>query len=67
MGYLLYIDRTCGGKDSEFMIGVGETAHNKHQFQAGIELSGCSNIRQGDGGSLQCERTQGGQGFRGRN
>jgi hypothetical protein len=42
LGYVLRIDGTCGGEAGEFLIAVGEAAHEKHRFQTGIELSGCS-------------------------
>ena len=42
LGYVLCIDGTCGGQAGEFLIAVGEAAHEKHRFQTGIELSGCS-------------------------
>jgi len=42
LGYVLHIDGTCGGEAGEFLIAVGEGAHVKHRFQAGMELSGFS-------------------------
>jgi hypothetical protein len=39
---VLRIDGTCGGEAGEFLIAVGEAAHEKHRFQTGIELSGHS-------------------------
>jgi len=42
LGYVLRIDGTCGGEVGEFLIAVGEAAHEKHRFQAGMELSGSS-------------------------
>jgi hypothetical protein len=42
LGHVLGIDGTCGGKASEFMIAVGEATHEKHRFQTGMELRGCS-------------------------
>lgn len=42
LGYVLRIDGTCGGEVGEFLIAVGEAAHEKHRFQTGIELSGYS-------------------------
>jgi len=42
LGYVLRIDRTCGGEAGEFLIAVGEGAHAKHRFQKGMELSGSS-------------------------
>jgi hypothetical protein len=41
-GFVLRIDGTCGGQVGEFLIAVGEGAHEKHRFQAGTELSGKS-------------------------
>jgi len=42
LGYVLCIDGTCGGEAGEFLIAVGEAAHEKHRLQTGIELSGYS-------------------------
>lgn len=42
LGYILRIDGTCGGDRGEFLIAVGKGAHLKHQFCAGMELSGVS-------------------------
>ena len=42
LGYVLCIDGTCGGEAGEFLIAVGEAAHEKHRFQTGMELSGYS-------------------------
>ena len=42
LGYVLRIDGTCGGTAGEFLIAVGVGAHEKHRFQTGMELSGCS-------------------------
>jgi len=39
---VLCIDGTCGGEAGEFLIAVGEAAHEKHRFQTGMELSGYS-------------------------
>lgn len=39
LGYVLRIDGTCGGQAGEFLIAVGKGAHEKHQFQTGMELS----------------------------
>ena len=41
-GYVLSISGTCGDKTGEFLIAVGKGAHEKHQFHAGMELSGQS-------------------------
>ncbi|MCL5941967.1 MAG: hypothetical protein M1325_00275 [Actinobacteria bacterium] len=41
-GFVLRIDGTCGGQAGEFLIAVGEGAHEKHRFQAGMELVGQS-------------------------
>ncbi len=58
LGYVLRIDGTCGGEAGEFLIAVGEAAHEKHRFQTGTELSGCLRRRptEGDRGTLQDER-----------
>jgi len=42
LGYVLRIDGTCSGEVGEFLIAVGEAAHEKHRFQTGMELSGSS-------------------------
>ncbi|HEY9161085.1 MAG TPA: hypothetical protein VIS94_08370 [Desulfomonilia bacterium] len=42
LGYVLRIDGTCGGEAGEFLIAVGEGAHEKHRFQTGMELAGSS-------------------------
>jgi hypothetical protein len=42
LGYVLRIDGTCGGEAGEFLIAVGEAAHEKHRFQKGMGLSGRS-------------------------
>ena len=42
LGYVLRIDGTCGGEVGEFLIAVGEAAHEKHRFQTGMELNGYS-------------------------
>jgi hypothetical protein len=41
-GYVLRIDGTCGDESGEFQIAVGKAAHEKHQFRAGMEVSGLS-------------------------
>ncbi len=41
LGYVLRIDGTCGGEAGQFLIAVGEAAHEKHRFQTGMELGGC--------------------------
>ena len=41
-GYVLRVDGTCGEKTGEFLIAVGQAAHEKHRFRAGMELSGQS-------------------------
>lgn len=40
LGCVLRIDGTCGEQTGEFLIAVGEGAHEKHRFQAGMELEG---------------------------
>ncbi|MDH3892438.1 MAG: hypothetical protein OEV49_15300 [candidate division Zixibacteria bacterium] len=42
LGYNLRLDGTCGDVTSEFLIAVGKVAHEKHQFCAGMEVSGLS-------------------------
>jgi len=39
---VLRIDGTCGGEAGEFLIAVGEGAHEKHRFQTGMEIQGQS-------------------------
>jgi hypothetical protein len=41
-GYILDIDGVCGGVAGRFLIAVGKTAHEKHSFHVGMELSGRS-------------------------
>ena len=41
-GYVLRIEGMCGGEAGEFLIAMGKAAHEKHQFQVGMELSGLS-------------------------
>jgi hypothetical protein len=41
-GYVLRVGGTCGEEAGEFLIAVGKAAHDKHQFRAGMELSGQS-------------------------
>jgi len=41
-GYVLRIDGTCGDEIGEFLIAVGKAAHEKHQFRAGMVVSGLS-------------------------
>jgi hypothetical protein len=40
LGYALRVHGTMGHETREFLIGVGEGAHAKHQFQAGAIVSG---------------------------
>lgn len=42
LGYVLRIEGTCGGEDREFLIAVGKTAYEKHQFCVGMGVSGVS-------------------------
>ncbi len=42
LGYVLRIDGKCGEEFGEFLIAVGEAAHEKHRFQTAMELSGFS-------------------------
>jgi hypothetical protein len=39
-GYVLHIDRACGDENGEAKIAIGKAAHEKHQFRAGMEVSG---------------------------
>jgi len=39
-GYVLRVDGTCGDESGEFQIAVGKASHEKHQFRAGMEVSG---------------------------
>jgi len=39
-GHVLRIDGTTGDESGEFQIAVGKAAHEKHQFRAGMEVSG---------------------------
>jgi hypothetical protein len=41
-GYVLRIDGTIGDEPGEFQIAIGKAAHEKHQFRAGMEVSGLS-------------------------
>ncbi len=41
-GYVLRIAGSCGDEAGEFLITVGKGAHEKHQFHAGMEVSGQS-------------------------
>jgi len=42
LGFVLRVDGICGGEAGEFLIAVGEGAHEKHRLQAGIEVKGQS-------------------------
>lgn len=39
-GYVLRIAGTIGAESREFLVGVGEGAHQKHQFRAGDRVEG---------------------------
>lgn len=41
-GYVLRVDGTFGGETGELLVAVGKGAHEKHQFRAGMDLSGLS-------------------------
>jgi len=41
-GYVLCVNGTWGDQTGEFLIAVGQEAHEKHRLQAGMELSGQS-------------------------
>lgn len=40
LGYVLHINGICGDREEEFQIAIGKAAHEKHQFHAGMEVSG---------------------------
>jgi hypothetical protein len=40
LGYTLGVSGKIGSEDREFLVGVGEGAHAKHQFRAGDLISG---------------------------
>jgi hypothetical protein len=40
LGYALSVRGNIGSEVREFLVGVGESAHAKHQFQAGDTVSG---------------------------
>ena len=40
LGYALRVCGRIGSEDREFLVGVGEGAHAKHQFRAGDMVSG---------------------------
>lgn len=42
LGYVVRINGKCGDQSGEFLVAVGPGAHQKHRFQAGMELSGLS-------------------------
>jgi hypothetical protein len=42
LGYVLRIDGTYGEQTGEFLIAVGEGAHEKHRFQTGMQIDGQS-------------------------
>ncbi|WP_456387840.1 hypothetical protein [Desulfolithobacter sp.] len=42
LGYVLRIDGKIGDEIGEFLIAVGKAAHEKHQFRAGMKVSGLS-------------------------
>jgi hypothetical protein len=37
---VLRVDGKCGDKSGEFQLAVGKAAHKKHQFRAGMKVSG---------------------------
>lgn len=41
-GYVLRVNGICGDQSGEFLIAVGQVAHDKYRFLAGMELSGQS-------------------------
>ena len=40
LGYALKARGTVGSEAREFLVGVGQGGHTKHQFQAGASVSG---------------------------
>lgn len=42
LGYVLRIDGICSGETGEFLIAVGEGAHERYRFQTGMEIQGQS-------------------------
>ncbi len=42
MGYVLRVSGECDSQPGEIIVAVGKKAHEKHQFAAGMELSGVS-------------------------
>ncbi len=42
LGYVLRISGVCNNENKEFLVAIGKGAHSKHQFHAGMELSGFS-------------------------
>ncbi len=40
LGYCLVMDGMIGEKQRAFSVGIGQAAHDKHQFEVGIEASG---------------------------
>ncbi|MBP8646407.1 MAG: hypothetical protein KBH99_09835 [Syntrophobacteraceae bacterium] len=42
LGYVLRIDGICGRDSGEFLVAVGEGAHEKHRFQSGMVIEGQS-------------------------
>lgn len=40
LGYVFRIEGTCGGQTRQVLVAVGEGAHEKHRFHAGMELHG---------------------------
>ncbi len=40
LGYCLVIDGVIGDEQREFSVGIGKAAHDKHQFEVGVEASG---------------------------
>ena len=40
LGYALKVSGRIGSEAREFLVGVGQGAHAKHQFQAGAAVSG---------------------------
>jgi len=57
LGYVLRIGGNFGDESGEFIIAIGKAAHQKHQFRAGMEVSGLS-VPVPDRRVLQDKRSQ---------
>lgn len=41
-GYVLRVAGTCGNESGEFVVAIGKSAHERHQFREGMEVRGLS-------------------------